>query len=238
LNTYRIILSSFLVFGKVISVDAAGRPSGWTSLWLSETSVYEWRLSPELTDISKRSPRDKRWAAEFLFRRDSHVRSSESIQEVQRQSINRANPFGLMTPYPAQQQAALNIVVMKKLMKVGSERQLLQNLFGPHGSLSVASVGSSLAEPEIVVQGVNDEALAEPSLIDGEAGDHDRNSRLLIEPSTRALNQGVGRQVVDASEGTPLDPLLNTTYDLNYPKVIPSMNDLSKSFFQDSSKRP
>ena len=26
----------------------------------------------------------------------------------------------------------------------------------------------------------------------------------------------------DASEGTPLDPLLNTTYDLNYPKVVPS----------------
>jgi len=25
----------------------------------------------------------------------------------------------------------------------------------------------------------------------------------------------------DASEGTPLDPLLNTTYDLNYPKVVP-----------------
>jgi UPF0755 protein len=26
----------------------------------------------------------------------------------------------------------------------------------------------------------------------------------------------------DASEGTPLDPLLNTTYDLNFPKVVPS----------------
>jgi UPF0755 protein len=25
----------------------------------------------------------------------------------------------------------------------------------------------------------------------------------------------------DASEGTPLDPLLNKTYDLNYPKVVP-----------------
>ena len=27
----------------------------------------------------------------------------------------------------------------------------------------------------------------------------------------------------DASEGTPLDPLLNVTYDLNYPKVVPSL---------------
>jgi hypothetical protein len=27
----------------------------------------------------------------------------------------------------------------------------------------------------------------------------------------------------DASEGTRLDPLLNTTYDLNYPKVVPSL---------------
>jgi UPF0755 protein len=27
----------------------------------------------------------------------------------------------------------------------------------------------------------------------------------------------------DASEGTPLDPLLNQTYDLNFPKVVPSL---------------
>ena len=28
--------------------------------------------------------------------------------------------------------------------------------------------------------------------------------------------------IIDASEGTPLDPLRNTTYDLNYAKTVPS----------------
>jgi UPF0755 protein len=32
---------------------------------------------------------------------------------------------------------------------------------------------------------------------------------------------GVRPRAFDASEGTPLDPLLNTTYDLNYPKIVP-----------------
>jgi UPF0755 protein len=36
--------------------------------------------------------------------------------------------------------------------------------------------------------------------------------------------QTAGRShAFDASEGTPLDPLLNTTYDLNYPKVVPAL---------------
>jgi len=37
---------------------------------------------------------------------------------------------------------------------------------------------------------------------------------------------GVQRQpkVFDASEGTPRDPLLNTTYDLNYVQNIPKLN--------------
>jgi UPF0755 protein len=30
-------------------------------------------------------------------------------------------------------------------------------------------------------------------------------------------------RVIDASEGTPLDPLLNKTYDLNYAKVVPAI---------------
>lgn len=37
-----------------------------------------------------------------------------------------------------------------------------------------------------------------------------------------ATGVGAGRpRAFDASEGTPLDPLLNTTYDLSYPKVVP-----------------
>jgi UPF0755 protein len=33
---------------------------------------------------------------------------------------------------------------------------------------------------------------------------------------------GARSRAFDASEGTRLDPLLNTTYDLNYPKTVPS----------------
>jgi UPF0755 protein len=32
------------------------------------------------------------------------------------------------------------------------------------------------------------------------------------------------RRIFDASEGTPLDPLLNKTYDLNYAKTVPPLN--------------
>ena len=32
--------------------------------------------------------------------------------------------------------------------------------------------------------------------------------------------------IYDASEGTPLDPLLNKTWDLNSPKTVPPMPQL------------
>jgi len=41
-------------------------------------------------------------------------------------------------------------------------------------------------------------------------------------PAT-APRAGPRAHAFDASEGTPLDPLLNTTYDLNYPKVVPTL---------------
>jgi hypothetical protein len=43
----------------------------------------------------------------------------------------------------------------------------------------------------------------------------------LAAPASRAV--GMRPRAFDASEGTPLDPLLNTTYDLNFPKVVPSL---------------
>ncbi|WP_246731798.1 endolytic transglycosylase MltG [Methylocapsa sp. S129] len=36
-----------------------------------------------------------------------------------------------------------------------------------------------------------------------------------------SAHPGARPRAFDASEGTPLDPLLNTTYDLNFPKVVP-----------------
>jgi len=44
--------------------------------------------------------------------------------------------------------------------------------------------------------------------------------------ANKTPSQARGPSIVDASEGTPLDPLLNKTYDLNYPKTVPSAADL------------
>ena len=38
-----------------------------------------------------------------------------------------------------------------------------------------------------------------------------------------AAHPGARPRAFDASEGTPLDPLLNTTWDLTYPKTVPSL---------------
>lgn len=45
-------------------------------------------------------------------------------------------------------------------------------------------------------------------------------------PAGAAVGAARGPKVVDVSEGTPLDPLRNKTYDLNYPKSVPSAADL------------
>ncbi len=47
-------------------------------------------------------------------------------------------------------------------------------------------------------------------------------NNLMASIATPAAPLAGGRpRAFDASEGTPRDPLLNTTYDLNYPKVVP-----------------
>jgi UPF0755 protein len=46
-------------------------------------------------------------------------------------------------------------------------------------------------------------------------------------PTGPAQNQQArGPSIVDVSEGTPLDPLRDKTYDLNYPKSVPAAADL------------
>ena len=53
------------------------------------------------------------------------------------------------------------------------------------------------------------------------------NSAASIETSPAPQPQIEGRPVharaFDASEGTPLDPLRNKTYDLNYAKTVPAI---------------
>ena len=43
-------------------------------------------------------------------------------------------------------------------------------------------------------------------------------------PAQASPGTASGRpRIYDASEGTPLDPLLNKTYDLSYAKVVPAI---------------
>ena len=46
------------------------------------------------------------------------------------------------------------------------------------------------------------------------------------ESAANKTSQSKGPSVIDASEGTPLDPLLNKTYDLDYAKSVPSSADV------------
>src|SRR5579859_7349475 len=45
--------------------------------------------------------------------------------------------------------------------------------------------------------------------------------------AARLLRIGVDRQIRE-TEGTALDPLLNTTYNLNRPKVVPFLKDVAR----------
>jgi UPF0755 protein len=59
--------------------------------------------------------------------------------------------------------------------------------------------------------------------LDGAAKLSGGNLVASVETPTATLLAGGRPRAFDASEGTPLDPLLNTTYDLNYPKVVPTL---------------
>ena len=53
-----------------------------------------------------------------------------------------------------------------------------------------------------------------------------RDDREIASAAPRAYGEVIHPRVIDASEGTALDPLRNKTYDLNTAKVVPSMNQL------------
>jgi UPF0755 protein len=137
-----------------------------------------------------------------------------------------------------------------RLAKVGAERQAREALLGPNGPLSTSAAGKSLADSGVVVMGVNDETLSETAAPEdaatpGPVQSYPLSAQALADQQSREARYGVvtasGKLAsadlppapetarppgarprgFDASEGTPLDPLLNTTYDLNYPKTIP-----------------
>lgn len=229
----RSIISLLIFVGATVGAGASDGRAVVTPLWLSQTSVYQWRSSFGAGEVGEQVSRDRLWVVEFLFGRADLAQPSQSFLRDRPEAISRAGVFGFLAPFPPQRQPTPSTSV-KRLMKIGSERQWLQDLYGPHGSLSVSNVGKSLADPEIIVRGVNEDASA--PTVETEA--MDGGSRLWAEPPAQVVNPRGRPRIVDASEGTPLDPLLNTTYDLNYPKVVPSMKDLSKGFPEHPSKQP
>jgi UPF0755 protein len=221
----------------------------------------------------------------MLWPRDNirqNVRSSTSQSEMRASDKNEFAPsptvaaattnntrgthtaalFGEMSTIAPPKLSLATADLIRRLARLGAERQTLNSMFGPSGALSVGfnSNARSLADLGAVVEGVNDE----PAIVANLAGDNglaasgplqtyplspaalaDQQSRAAryraLEPvapmgaakiivgaeiiaRTEARPGGQRPRAFDASEGTPLDPLLNKTYDLNFPKVVPHLN--------------
>jgi UPF0755 protein len=166
---------------------------------------------------------------------------------------------GLPAPLVEQKSPASSGDLVKRLAKMGADRQTRDALLGPSGSLS--SPVKNLEDLGAVVQGVNDQdILGQTAGDDGSAGaasgpmqsyplsaaaaadqqnraaryagvdasastDSDPNKVMASAdfPVSAPPRSGPRPRAFDASEGTALDPLRNTTYDLSFPKVVPSM---------------
>jgi UPF0755 protein len=154
-------------------------------------------------------------------------------------------------PTPTPRPSTATTAFVTKLAKLGAARQSRLALLGPNGPLSAAAAGQNLADSGIIVEGVNDEALTQPTGADetatpGPVQSYPLSPQMLadqqsrearygdaptpngkmasadLEPATLSKPAPNGRpRIIDASEGTPLDPLRNTTFDLSYPKVVP-----------------
>ncbi len=136
-----------------------------------------------------------------------------------------------------------------KLAKLGEELRLRESLLGVAGSLSPTNVSGKTPEDlGVVVTGVNDVPEG-AAFAEGAGAGATADSVTRVPLSAAALAEQKARiaryadpasadarvaaldnpapprpRAFDASEGTPLDPLRNKTYDLNYPKTVPPMN--------------
>jgi UPF0755 protein len=98
------------------------------------------------------------------------------------------------------------------------------------------SYGPSLDDLGITVRGV-DQPVATRKLLDGPVDSSASVAPADPQAFAEAAADGVaapnGREppahpkIIDASEGTPLDPLRDTTYDLNYAKTVPPASDIN-----------
>ncbi len=168
-----------------------------------------------------------------------------------RETIDPKALGGLTAPAVAKPSAA-SANLARRLAKLGADRQTRQALLGPSGALSTGAVNleqmglvvQGVNDQQIVSQDVESDdsaattgpvssyPLSAAALADqqsraaryGDAGasPNPRAANMLASADPPASHAGPRPRAFDASEGTPLDPLLNTTYDLDYPKVIPT----------------
>lgn len=97
---------------------------------------------------------------------------------------------------------------------VGSPRAAANLLDGP---VDASDVTAAQANPTSVTAAGDDQQLADPAAAGSLQGG--------AETTANETPQSKRPAAIDASEGTPLDPLLNKSYDLNYPKTVPSSAD-------------
>lgn len=236
------LIALFVILGAASAAAAETAPNLVPRLLvLSSISAYDWNC----LFADRQSKRE----LSFTFREFDHVVFATPEKPSAPRSLSRSSrsavvgakldPFGLLPGRPAQVSASVPTEVAKRLLKIGAERQLQQTLFGPKGSLSAVNLAKSVAD-DVTVRGVNDEEESPAAPV----ADVPTAGESLPMPAPLAAYSGAKSgvptrtHVVDASEGTPLDPLLNTTYDLNYPKIVPSMRELSREAAASRSNRP
>ena len=147
--------------------------------------------------------------------------------ELDPQQIRAA--FGALAPPDAAAPAKGKTATLSaKLVKMAASARKRDALLANNGALSPANIASqTLDNVNAVVLGVNDQSLdAVPAPAAAPGAPLPQAYAAAPQPSpavnavARVATGGRGL-AFDASEGTPLDPLLNKTYDLSYAKTIP-----------------
>jgi hypothetical protein len=232
-----------------ISTDVGvGWPRGKKTLLSSAKLGYDFRSGAVLIPIESPPSNDglSRRGIEFA----AAPKLVAAVNEAHAEVGQTPEVFGRLMPIFANYSSPSAASLAGRLLRIGVDRQTRETLFGPNGALS-ASTYPIQTEP--LVRGVNDQqsAVADsdeaPSgpvqtypvsaadLADlqsratryGAVGSQPDGAKLLANANGAASqglrSYGTRPLAFDASEGTPLDPLLNTTYDLTHAKVVPSL---------------
>jgi UPF0755 protein len=167
-------------------------------------------------------------------------------------ALESADPasYGALTAPTASR--AASVAVLARLAKIGASRNALESALASLSSTAQGT--KSIEDLGAVVAGVNDAPAEGDAFADAGSSDAgpvasvplpaamlaDQKAREAkygtpAPPTVESADAGAASQaqplagsgrprIFDASEGTKLDPLLNKTYDLSYPKVVPALH--------------